>query len=89
MLAHQIIVRTTLDIDDDVLGAAKELAQRERVSAGKVVSRLLRQAMTTSASTNPAGPEGVGVAGFRPFRSPYPQVVTNEQVNAIRDQDGL
>ena len=42
MLVHHGIMRTTLDIDDDVLRAAKELAQRERVSAGQVVSRLLR-----------------------------------------------
>jgi hypothetical protein len=29
------------------------------------------------------------MAGFRPFRSSNPQVVTNEQVNAIRDQVSL
>jgi hypothetical protein len=80
-------MRTTLDIDDDVLRAAKELALRERVSAGQVVSRLLRQALTGSPVTEAADP--VGVAGFRPFSSSTPQLVTNEQVNAIRDQDGL
>jgi hypothetical protein len=80
-------MRTTLDIDDDVLRAAKELALRERVSAGRVVSRLLRQALTGSRSTDPAVP--TGVAGFRPFSSSTSQLVTNEQVNAIRDQDGL
>ena len=88
MLTHHSIMRTTLDIDDDVLRAAKELAQRERVSAGQVVSRLLRQAMTASQSPAPVPPEGV--AGFRPFTSSNPQVgTTNEQVNAIRDQEGL
>jgi hypothetical protein len=87
MLAHHSIMRTTLDIDDDVLRAAKELAQRERVSAGQVVSRLLRQAMTASQSPAPVAPEGV--AGFRPFSRSNPQVVTNEQVNAIRDQEGF
>ena len=35
-------MRTTLDIDEDVLKAAKEIALRERSSAGKVVSRLVR-----------------------------------------------
>ena len=67
MLAHHSIMRTTLDIDHDVLRAAKELAQRERLSAGQVVSRLLRQAMTASQSPAPVAPEGV--AGFRPFSS--------------------
>jgi len=36
-------VRTTLDIDDDLLAAAKELARREGRTAGEVVSRLLRR----------------------------------------------
>jgi hypothetical protein len=87
MLTHHSIMRTTLDIDDDVLRAAKELVQRERVSAGQVVSRLLRQAMSASGSPAPVAPEGV--AGFRSFRNSNPQVVTNEQVNAMRDQEGL
>jgi len=39
-------MRTTLDIEADVLAAAKELAQRQGVSAGKVVSSLLRSALT-------------------------------------------
>jgi hypothetical protein len=39
-------LRTTLDIDDDLLAAAKELARREHSSAGKIVSRLLRDSLT-------------------------------------------
>jgi hypothetical protein len=31
-------MRTTLDIDDDVLFAAKEIARREKKTIGKVVS---------------------------------------------------
>jgi hypothetical protein len=30
-------MRTTLDIDDDILQAAKELAQRERKTAGRIL----------------------------------------------------
>jgi hypothetical protein len=33
-------MRTTLDIDDDVLAAAKELASGQRTTAGKVISDL-------------------------------------------------
>jgi len=87
MLTHQVIMRTTLDIDDDVLRAAKELARQQRLSAGQVVSRLLRQAMTGSRPSEPEGP--CGVAGFRPFHSPNAQLVTNEQVDAMRDHDGI
>ncbi len=38
-------MRTTLDIDDDVLLAAKELAAVEKKSAGKALSELARAAL--------------------------------------------
>ncbi len=41
-------MRTTLDIDDDVLTAAKQLAEKRKSTAGEVVSDLVRQALTTS-----------------------------------------
>lgn len=40
-----IMMRTTLDIDDDVLQAAKELAAARRMTAGKILSELARQAL--------------------------------------------
>ena len=39
-------MRTTLDVDDDVLQAAKELAELRRTTAGKVLSDLARKALT-------------------------------------------
>ena len=41
-------MRTTLDIDDDVLTAAKQLAEKRKSTAGEVISELVRQALTTS-----------------------------------------
>ena len=38
-------MRTTLDIDDDVLFAVKDLAAVEKKSAGKMLSDLARQAL--------------------------------------------
>ena len=38
-------MRTTLDIADDILRAAKEIAVREHSTAGAVISRLARQAL--------------------------------------------
>jgi hypothetical protein len=40
------LVRTTLDIDDDVMAAARELAAGERRSLGSVISELARRALT-------------------------------------------
>jgi hypothetical protein len=37
---------TTLDIDDDVLSAAKELAAAQKLTVGKVISYLARKALT-------------------------------------------
>jgi hypothetical protein len=39
-------MRTTLDIDDDVVTAAKELAAIERRSLGSVISELARRGLT-------------------------------------------
>lgn len=84
-------MRTTLDIDDDVLSAAKELARRERSSAGAVLSQLARRALTgaragASPATRKAGKAAVG--GFEPFAS-RGVVVSNEQVDQLRDVEGV
>ena len=82
-------MRTTLDIDDDVLNAAKELGRRENVSAGQIVSRMLRDVLTgkLGAQGHPTT-LAVGVAGFRPF-APRGQVVTNDTVNRLREDEGV
>ena len=83
-------MRTTLDIDDDLLAAAKELARRENVTAGQVVSRLLREGLTGARPAKAAGglARGRSVAGFVPFTG-RGKAVTNEQVNALRDAEGV
>jgi len=80
-------VRTTLDIEDDVLAAARELARRQGMSAGQMVSRLLRTALSGGTTSGPASAaSGSAVAGFRPFPAQAGQVVTDEQVDRLRDE---
>jgi hypothetical protein len=43
-------MRTTLDIDEDVLLAAKELASVRKTTAGKVLSELARRALRGESS---------------------------------------
>jgi hypothetical protein len=82
-------MRTTLDIEDDVLAAAKELARMQHVSAGRVVSRLMREALSGYQTSDPvARPGTVNVAGFRPF-PPRGAVVTNDIINDLRDREGV
>jgi hypothetical protein len=80
-------MRTTLDIEDDVLNAAKELARRQGVSAGQVVSKLLRSALTGEASAQGSG--AAIVAGFRPFAASNQQLVSNEQIDQLRDLESI
>jgi hypothetical protein len=84
-------MRTTLDIDEDVLAAAKELARRQRLSTGRMVSRLLRQGLTGQgmpvASSDQRNASAPPATGFRPF--PAGRVVTNDQVNALREAEGV
>ena len=79
-------MRTTLDIEDDVFAAAKELARRQGVSAGKLVSKLLCSALTGEASAQRPG--AAVVAGFRPFAASNQQLVSNEQIDQLRDLEG-
>ena len=90
-LTPGIDMRTTLDIDDDLLAAAKELARRERSTAGQVVSRLLRHSLTGAGSAPPAAARSrqAAVAGFQPFPARPGVVATNEQVDTLRDAEGL
>lgn len=78
-------MRTTLDIDDDILQAAKERARREHKTAGQVVSELLRRALTASPVPSRVQ-EPAPVHGFQPF-TPSGRLVTNEQIDALRGDD--
>ena len=77
-------MRTTLDIDDDVLRAAKERARREQKTAGAVVSELLRQALTSEPPSAVREPDAV--YGFRPFAK-RGGLVTNELIDTLRNDD--
>ncbi len=77
-------MRTTLDIADDVLAAAKELGRREKKTAGQMISELARQALAGVSSTVDKGKD---TPGFRPFPS-RGGVVTNEIIDKLSDEDG-
>lgn len=81
-------MRTTIDIDDDLLAASKELARHEGTTAGAVVSRLLRQALTARGGVAEGAPR-YAVPGFRPFAAKPGAVVTNDILNRLRDEDGI
>lgn len=78
-------MRTTLDIDEDLLAAAKELAIRQKTTAGQVVSRLLREALTGSATESSAP---LPDSGFRAFPA-RGVVVTDALIEQLREAEGI
>ena len=80
------MMRTTLDIEDDVLQAAKELAQREGRTAGGVISELARRGLATHAM-KPKGRQGS--RGGVPLLPSRGEVVTLEKVRRLMDQEGV
>lgn len=82
-------MRTTLDIDEDVLQAAKERARRENKTAGRLISELLRQAMLyPPVEGGVQTREPTAHYGFRPFPS-RGAVVSDETIDRLRDDEGI
>ncbi len=78
-------MRTTLDIADDVLHAAKERARREKRTAGEVISELARRALTAPPEI-PVARAPKAVYGLRPFPK-RGGIVTNELIDRLREDD--
>jgi len=88
-------MRTTLTIDDDVLQAAKEIGRYERRPAGAVISDYFRQAYDRRDQWSEATPEpksardeALAARGIVPFPR-RGVIVTNEDVNRIREELGI
>jgi hypothetical protein len=81
-LLEETTVRTTLAIDDDVLAAARQLAERERKTVGEVVSALARSGLGGSSRSTRAVRNGVPLLATRKGAAP----VTLEIVNRLRDE---
>ena len=87
-------MRTTLDIDEDVLQAAKELAAQEKTTAGKILSRFFRRGLhvlreeggegsRVRETATPKLKDGVPVLRSRG------RIVTTEKVREIMEDEGV
>ena len=85
-------MRTTVDLDDDVLAAAKALAKARQTTAGRLISDTMRRAIQMGlADEPPPAPVGaalLGVYGFRPLSPAGQHIVTSEAVRALREEVG-
>lgn len=75
-------MRTTLAIDDDILAAAKHLAERDRKTVGEVISTLARQGLARGTRSPKAERNGIPLLPSRRGAAP----VTPELVNQLRDE---
>ena len=73
-------MRTTIDIEFDILLAAKEIARQRGVTIGKVISDLARQAMTRPAAVTTRA--GIPLFPVQADAGP----ITLELVNQLRDE---
>jgi hypothetical protein len=76
-------MRTTLDIDDDVLQAAKEIAVSRATTAGKIISELARKGLAPPKQKVRIR-NGVPLLPPRDAGSPP---LTLEFINSLRDED--
>ena len=74
-------MRTTLDLDDDILQAAKELAASRGTTAGRILSELARRALAPTRASRVRN--GVPVLPRRSKGAPKP---TMKLVNELRDE---
>ena len=77
-------MRTTLDIDLDVLEAAKEMAGRTKSTAGQVLSDLARKALVLSTPATQAAT----LNGFEVLQAGN-RVVTRELVQKLAEDSEL
>lgn len=73
-------MRTTLDLDDNLLAIARVRARENGISLGAAVSEMMRRGLRV--------PRGVSATGFPVFDAPPDApVVTDEIVARYRDDD--
>lgn len=77
-------MRTTLNIDDEVLEAAKELADSRRVSVGEALSELARRGMEPRAYLRKDP-----LTGLMVICSPGARKITNEDVARAMEEEDL
>ena len=96
---EKLPMRTTLDIADDVLFAAKSIARQEKKSIGQVITELARHSFANAyryptAARADAAPAALHVSarlatyGITPL-SARGGIVSNELIDRLRDAEGI
>ncbi len=79
-------MRTTINLADDALLVAKQVAVRERVSLGEAVSRLIRQGAGARSARPAASVPLRGRFALLPCRD---EVITPEHIRELMEREGI
>jgi hypothetical protein len=77
----QVVVRTSLEIDDDLLQIARQLARQRGMTIGQVISQLVRKAMEPKSA--PRKRNGALLFDLKPG----PRKPGMALVNRLRDEE--
>ncbi len=76
-------MRTTLDLDEDILKAARSLALERKQGIGKIVSDLAREALQRTPARLKSR------KGFPVLPKQKDRVTTNALINRLREEEGI
>ena len=81
-------MRTTLDLEPDVIQVAKEIAVREKTTAGRVISRLVRTALG-GAPQKSSKVKFVYKNGVPTLPPREGEIITLEHIQNLKDEEDL
>jgi hypothetical protein len=76
-------MRTTLTLDDDIFALARTLAQREGISLGEMISRLVRQGVQSQQQSIPLRKKTKSRFALLPVRD---ENISVEHLRSLMDQ---
>ena len=82
-------MRTTLEIDDDVLALAKEIAAKEHRTAGAVLSTLAREGFHAKKSLGGAASSSSRIRNGVRMLPRRQEVITLAHVKKLMDEEGI
>ena len=86
--AKGALMRTTINLEEDALIAARNIAQRERLSLGAAVSELIRRGTATGSVSSKQRPRSA-LRGRFALLALRDEVVTPQHVRDLMEREGI
>ena len=86
--ARRALIRTTINLEEDALMAARNFAQRERLSLGVAVSELIRRGSAAGSAGSGQRPQ-LALRGRFALLAARDEVVTPQRVRELMEREGI